>query len=263
MADPTTTVRMTYRQLAEHFGIGVDSARIKATRHVKAGRWKLLPGNYPGAIAVVELPTEHLKRPAKPPGAGGRSGAQRAPGGSSPSPPAAPPEASPADAALLTELREALDRARAELDQERADRAAEWERWRGTIDEIDAARAAEIERLDLDRQAERERIRELVGKLIEDCAARDRELRERAGAAEHRAEFARAEAVQARAEATDAREKADRHAAQVERLTAALDRVHKDRDAEVEEFAALTLERDALAVEVKRLRRPWWRRLFR
>lgn len=254
MSDPTETVRMTYRQIAEHFGIGLDSARIKAQRHIRAGRWKLIPGNYPGALVVVELPVESLKVLSRPAAGGKRAAA--AP------PQAPPPPAPPVDPSLAGELRDALERFGAELEQERAARAAERDDWRALIERMEDGHRTEIERLQADRLAERERIRELVGKLIEDTTARDRELRERAELAERRADFARAEAVQARTEATSANERADKAAAQVERLTGALDRIHKDREAEVEQFTALSLERDRLLDEVKRLRRPWWRRLF-
>jgi len=259
MTGSTDTVRMTYRELAQHFGIGLDSARIKAQRHIKAGRWKLIPGNYPGALVVVELPAEYLKAAPQPAARSARPEPRNAPA----APAAEPAPAAPSfDAAVVAGLLDELARFRGELEQERTERNAERDQWRTTIEQLESSRAEEIERLQADRRAERERIRELVGKLIEDTSARDQELRQRAEAAERRAEFARAEAVQARTEAAGARERLDASAAQVERLTGALDRIHKDRESEVEEFAALAAERDALLAEVKRLSRPWWRRLF-
>jgi len=262
MTELTETVRMTYRQLAEHFGIGLDSARIKAQRHIRAGRWKLLPGNYPGSLVVVELPVEYLKVQVKPSGRQARSG-HRPPSAQPSSISTLPSSALSFDATLLGEFRDELQRFRTDLEQERAARVTERDDWRTIIEQFESNHLAELERLQADRQAERERIRELVGKLIEDTAARDLELRERAELAERRAEFAGAATVQAQAEAASARERADRLVAQVERLTSALDRVHKDRQAEVEEFAALSAERDTLVAEVKRLRQPWWKRLFR
>ena len=279
MAETTHTVRMTYRQLAEHFGIGVDSARIKATRHVRAGRWKLIPGNFPGAVSVVELPTEHLKAPSAP---------ERTP---TPRSSSAPPVAPPADAVLAAEL----ERARAELRDEQQDRAVEREGWRITIDQLTAtidrlqaahadklaelreAHVAELERLDAeferqqaDRQAERERIRELVAKLIDSTTAREGELRSQAEAAERRADLEKARANSAQEAAAYAndetakvRAEVGKQVVQIERLTATLDRLHKDRDTEVEEHAAVMLERDTMARELERARRPWWRRVLR
>jgi hypothetical protein len=69
------TVRLTYRELAERLGIEPDSARIKARRLAKSGRWKLIPGNHPGAASTVEVPAADLVRegvPGRtPPGARG------------------------------------------------------------------------------------------------------------------------------------------------------------------------------------------------
>jgi len=62
----TDTVRLTYRELAERLGIEPDSARIKAKRHAKSGRWKIIPGNHPGATATVEVPTADLVRGSAP-----------------------------------------------------------------------------------------------------------------------------------------------------------------------------------------------------
>lgn len=52
--------RLTYRQLAEHFGISPDAARMKAKRKVKAGRWAIIPGNHPSDTVHVELPAADL-----------------------------------------------------------------------------------------------------------------------------------------------------------------------------------------------------------
>jgi hypothetical protein len=62
----TDTVRLTYRELAERLGIEPDSARIKAKRHAKSGRWKIIPGNHPGATATVEVPVADLVRGSAP-----------------------------------------------------------------------------------------------------------------------------------------------------------------------------------------------------
>jgi hypothetical protein len=52
--------RLTYRELAEHFGISADAARMKAKRKAKAGRWAIIPGNHPSDTVRVELPAEDL-----------------------------------------------------------------------------------------------------------------------------------------------------------------------------------------------------------
>jgi len=54
--------RLTYRQLAEHFGISPDAARMKAKRKVKAGRWAIIPGNHPSDTVHVELPAADLAK---------------------------------------------------------------------------------------------------------------------------------------------------------------------------------------------------------
>jgi hypothetical protein len=52
--------RLTYRELAEHFGISADAARMKAKRKAKAGRWAIIPGNHPSDTVRVELPAVDL-----------------------------------------------------------------------------------------------------------------------------------------------------------------------------------------------------------
>jgi hypothetical protein len=62
MGDNTPTKhRLTYRELAEHFGISADAARMKAKRRVKAGRWAIIPGNHPSDTVRVELPVDDLR----------------------------------------------------------------------------------------------------------------------------------------------------------------------------------------------------------
>ncbi len=53
-------VSLSYRELAKHFGIGIDGARMKAHRAVKKGRWRIRPGNHPQDAATVILPREDL-----------------------------------------------------------------------------------------------------------------------------------------------------------------------------------------------------------
>lgn len=55
MADDT--IRLTYRELADRFGLSLDAAKMKARRAAKAGQWRIVQGNYPNAPVSVELPT--------------------------------------------------------------------------------------------------------------------------------------------------------------------------------------------------------------
>jgi flagellar biosynthesis GTPase FlhF len=56
--------KLSYRDLAERLGISADAARMKAKRKVKAGLWRIIPGNHPSDKVMVELPatdlTEHV-----------------------------------------------------------------------------------------------------------------------------------------------------------------------------------------------------------
>lgn len=56
------SVRKTYRELAEAFGLTVDAARMKAKRAEKAGRWRIIEGNHPSDTKMVELPADDLNR---------------------------------------------------------------------------------------------------------------------------------------------------------------------------------------------------------
>ncbi len=58
--DTLTKHRLTYRQLAEHFGISPDAARMKAKRKAKVGRWAIIRGNHPSDTVRVELPADDL-----------------------------------------------------------------------------------------------------------------------------------------------------------------------------------------------------------
>jgi transposase len=49
------SITLTYEELAERLGIGVDSARIKA-RRMKQHGWQILPANRPGGKARVVIP---------------------------------------------------------------------------------------------------------------------------------------------------------------------------------------------------------------
>lgn len=59
-------VRLTYRELGERLGLSPDAARMKARRK----GWNTIPGNYPGAMATVEVPADALNaKPERVPGA--------------------------------------------------------------------------------------------------------------------------------------------------------------------------------------------------
>jgi hypothetical protein len=63
-------VSATYREIAEHFGIGVEGARLKAKRRAAKGLWRIVPGNHPQDAIRVEVPeaewaTPHVGRPTR------------------------------------------------------------------------------------------------------------------------------------------------------------------------------------------------------
>lgn len=57
---PDDLVSMSYREIAAHFGISIDGARMKAHRAAKAGKWRIKPGNHPYDQVAVELPAADL-----------------------------------------------------------------------------------------------------------------------------------------------------------------------------------------------------------
>jgi type II secretory pathway component HofQ len=54
------TEQYSYRELADRLGISPDAARMKAKRKVKAGLWRIIPGNHPSDRVLVELPANDL-----------------------------------------------------------------------------------------------------------------------------------------------------------------------------------------------------------
>ncbi|HWI04777.1 MAG TPA: hypothetical protein VNT52_13285 [Acidimicrobiales bacterium] len=52
----TPVVRVTYREIAERFGIGIEGARLKAKRRAAKGLWRIIPGNHPQDVVRVEMP---------------------------------------------------------------------------------------------------------------------------------------------------------------------------------------------------------------
>jgi hypothetical protein len=59
-------VRVTYREIAERFGIGIEGARLKAKRRAAKGLWRIIPGNHPQDVVRVEVPDEEWANPNVP-----------------------------------------------------------------------------------------------------------------------------------------------------------------------------------------------------
>src|SRR4051812_4403378 len=60
------TVSVTYREIAERFGIGVEGARLKAKRRAAKGSWRIVPGNHPQDVVRVEVPEDEWITPNVP-----------------------------------------------------------------------------------------------------------------------------------------------------------------------------------------------------
>lgn len=117
------------------------------------------------------------------------------------------------------------------------------------------AHAVALDRLQADREAERQRIGDLVAQLIADTEAREQVFTQRLADAE-------TERDEAREAAARERQRAAELAGKVERLMGTLDGLRQDREAEVAAYEAMRDQCRILAAELQRLRRPWWRRLF-
>jgi hypothetical protein len=147
----TDTIRLTYRELAERLGIEPDSARIKARRLAKSGRWKLIPDNHSGAASTVEVPVADLVSEGAPgrtpPGTPIQTGQIRG------ERPRAPGGGCAGAGRLIRSLTARLEMADRQNDQVRADHAAELEQVR---DELDRARQdAGLWREEADRERSR------------------------------------------------------------------------------------------------------------
>jgi hypothetical protein len=59
-------VTVTYREIAERFGIGIEGARLKAKRRAVKGLWRIVPGNHPQDIVRVEVPEDEWATPNAP-----------------------------------------------------------------------------------------------------------------------------------------------------------------------------------------------------
>ena len=230
------TIRLTYRELAERLGIALDSARIKAGRHARSGRWRLIDGNYPGAPKLVELPEADLAR-----GEHDGAGAPLRPTGERIAADAdAPPSARIAEfEALVAELRTTLEHERQDRIAERQAGADKLRVLTELVDRYMAASAAEAER-------ERAAHRETVDRLRQELEEVRGEATEALADMQRRAEAAEG---MARTQADSARRERDR-----------LDALHRAREAEIDEHVKLRAERDRLAAELAALRKPWWRR---
>src|SRR3712207_3129849 len=56
----TELVRVTYREIAEGFDIGIQGARLKAKRRAAKGLWRIIPGNHPQDRIRIEMPAADL-----------------------------------------------------------------------------------------------------------------------------------------------------------------------------------------------------------
>jgi hypothetical protein len=57
---PNGNEQLSYRELADRLGVSPDAARMKARRKVKAGLWRIIPGNHPSDRVLVEVPSNDL-----------------------------------------------------------------------------------------------------------------------------------------------------------------------------------------------------------
>ena len=56
-------VRVTYREMADRFGIGIEGARLKAKRRAAKGLWRIIPGNHPQDPIRIEMPAADFLPP--------------------------------------------------------------------------------------------------------------------------------------------------------------------------------------------------------
>jgi chromosome segregation ATPase len=247
----TDTIRLTYRELAERLGIEPDSARIKARRLAKSGRWKLIPGNHPGAASTVEVPAADLVREGAP----GRTppGAPLQIGENAPGRTGGEVQALEDHIRSLTARLEMADR---QNDQLRADHAAELERIR---DELERARR-DADRQDRQHREQRAEVEHLLKALVERVEADQAQLIEERNHLRDELQEARAQADHARADQVriaqdtagmfdELRAMADRQAelhADRARLEAELERARQDADRQRADHAELERVRDEL-----------------
>src|SRR3954453_18191163 len=188
----TGTIRLTYCELAERLGIEPDSARIKARRLAKSGRWKLIPGNHPGAASTVEVPAADLVRESAPGRTPPGAPVQQI-GGSAPGRPGADVQALEDHIKSLTARLEVADR---QTDQLRADHAAELERIRGELDRT----RQDADRQDRLHREQRAEVEHLLKALVERVEADQARLIEERAQLQDELQEARAEANHAKAD---------------------------------------------------------------
>jgi chromosome segregation ATPase len=248
----TDTIRLTYRELAERLGIEPDSARIKARRLAKSGRWKLIPGNHPGAASTVEVPAADLVREGDPGRTPPGAPVQQI-GGSAPGRPDADVPALEDHIKSLTARLEVADR---QTDQLRADHAAELERIRGELERT----RQDADRQDRLHREQRTEVEHLLKALVERVEADQARLIEERDHLRNDLQEARAEADHAKSDQVrmaqdvagmfdELRAVADRHAelhADRARLEAELERTRQDTDRHANHAADLEQVRDEL-----------------
>ena len=234
------TVRLTYRELAERLGIEPDSARIKARRLAKSGRWKLIPGNHPGAASTVEVPAADLVREGAPGRTPPGAPVQQT-GGSAPGRPGADVQALEDHIKSLTARLEIADR---QTDQLRADHAAELERIRNELERT----RQDAERQDRLHREQRVEVEHLLKALVERVEADQARLIEERDHLRNDLQEARAEADHAKADQV--------------RMARDVATMFEDLQAMSDCQAELYADRVRLQVELERMRRLWWRRLI-
>lgn len=185
-------VQVTYREIAERFGIGIEGARIKAKRRAAKGEWRLIPGNHPQDIVRVEMPAEEFRAgPHRPPRTPPNDQAEDGPT------PAPQQEGQRKDTNDLEALVEVVSRLTAQS-HSMTERLIEAERLRAESQRDTAITQAEIKVLEervavlqeqhlTELRALRERIAtetEQMGELIERAGERERELQARLSATE-------------------------------------------------------------------------------
>jgi hypothetical protein len=106
---------LTYKELAQRLGVGIDSARIKAKRR----KWPIKPGNHPSEPVRVQVPVTFLA-PERTPSASQGSTPRALPSNLTSAPPSAP-----LVMVSVEIVRELQDRHREQVEQLRADMAAQ------------------------------------------------------------------------------------------------------------------------------------------
>ena len=98
----TELARVTYREIAERFGIGIEGARLKAKRRAAKGLWRIIPGNHPQDPIRIEMPAADFL----PPNSGPQRGAPNKADDRTPTegPPQTPNSRDPNELAALVDV---------------------------------------------------------------------------------------------------------------------------------------------------------------